>query len=309
MAILCRKCKLENENGRLYCQRCSSRLRHATSHDLTADDFVTDGDRQAFEALKTLGPLLHLVYWTFVEPRLRGFAAKLSKKSRVNQEVVTLAAECAEVLALDVLPVICVVNIGQPNAFTTGTDSSATITIDASLVEHLSHSQLRALLGHEMGHIKSRHLMYHSVTEFLEHGIALSASMIGAGLISVPMRLLLLAWHRESEFSADRTSLIAAGDFSSVTTMFAQIVSKPLRQAGANTPLGSFVEAFQSHPSYLKRLTSLEEFKNSARYSEIRTRLERRKTLEAAFAETCRFCGAPKGVEEIFCPVCKLSLA
>jgi len=309
MSTLCMKCGVENRHGRLFCQRCSSRLRHATSYDLTISDFVTDGDLQVFEALKAMGPLLHLVYTTFVEPRLRGFAAKLSKKSRPNQEVESLAAECAEALALDVLPVVYVVNIDQPNAFTAGTDSSATITIDTSLVGRLSHSQLRALLGHEMGHIKSRHLMYHSVAEFLEHGIALSASMIGAGLVSVPIRLMLLAWHRESEFSADRTSLIAAGDFSSVATMFAQIVGEPPEQAGANTPLGSFIESFRNHPSYLKRLKSLEEFANSARYSEIRSRLKRRKTFEAAFAETCRFCGAPKGIEEIFCPVCKLSQA
>jgi len=309
MLIPCRKCGFENRYDRLFCQRCSSRLRHATSYDLTVDDFVTDGDLRAFEALKIMGPSLHLVYTTFVEPRLRSFAARLSRRSRPNQEVESLAAECAEVLSLDVLPVVYVTNIGQPNAFTTGSDSSATITIDTSLVDHLSHPQLRALLGHEMGHIKSRHLMYHSVVEFLEHGIALSASLIGAGLASVPIRLLLLAWHRESEFSADRTSLIAAGDFTSVATMFAKIVREPSEQAGANTSLSSFIESFRSHPSYLKRLRSLEEFANSARYSDIRTRLERREAFEKAFTETCRFCGAPKGVEEIFCPVCKLSLA
>jgi hypothetical protein len=54
--------------------------------------------------------------------------------------------------------------------------------------------------GHEMGHIKSRHLLYHSLAETLAGGIGISASLIGPeiNLISMPMRLALLAWQRES---------------------------------------------------------------------------------------------------------------
>jgi Zn-dependent protease with chaperone function len=310
MLTACRRCGLENYQGALFCGRCRSALQAATSYDLSVEDFVTDGDRRALGILKATGPILHLVHSMIVEPQLRRFNEKLSRRnvaSRPNSLVESLATDCANTLGLDFLPMVYVGDIGQENAFTTGTDSKATVFIGQSLVDRLSIDELRALLGHEMGHIKSRHLVYHSVAEVLAQGMAFSTYAFGLGSISIPLRLALLAWQRESEFSADKASLIASASFTSVAAMFAKIVGVD-EIINSDTGLSSILEAFQSHPNHLDRLRAVREFAESAEYSEIVRKLNQRKMFERAFSVTCRFCGGTKEVEETFCPSCGRSL-
>lgn len=309
MPLMCRQCGFESPISSIFCERCRSSLRYVTSHDLTVKDFVTDGDRQALAALKATGLLLHLLYATVVEPRLKHLTTGISSKSpNPNPKIASLAGECADLLALDRLPTVCLNDTGQQNAFTTGSDSNPIIVIDQSLSTRLSDEELSSLLGHEMGHIKSRHLMYHSIAEVIGQGITFSSSYLGLGLVSIPLRLALLSWHRESEFSADRASLIASGDFISVARMFVKLVGEPAI-TNSNTSLNSFLENLQSHPTHLNRLKALRDFADSAQYSAITKKLHRRKILRQAFAVTCRFCGSPKMVEEVFCPKCGRSLA
>jgi len=311
MLTRCRKCGLENNYGRLFCKRCLSRL-NPTCYDLIVEDFVTDGDQEALELLKAAGPLLQLTYSTIIEPRLRNLAARLSKgtmKSKLDRRIESLIVECADILALDLLPAVYLSNAGQRNAFTAGSDLEPIIVIDQDLVGLLSDEELRALLGHEVGHIKSRHLAYHSIAELLERGLGFSTSILGMGLVSIPMRLAMLAWHRESEFSADRAGLIAADSFASVASMFVKMIGDSGMTMDLHTNLTSLLEALQSHPHHLTRLKALKEFTDSAKYLDVKKKLEYREMFKLAFSETCRFCGASKNVEEIFCPRCKRSLA
>jgi len=230
-------------------------------------------------------------------------------KSKLDRRIESLIVECADILALDLLPAVYLSNAGQRNAFTAGSDLEPIIVIDQDLVGLLSDEELRALLGHEMGHIKSRHLAYHSIAELLERGLGFSTSILGMGLVSIPMRLAMLAWHRESEFSADRAGLIAADSFASVASMFVKMIGDSGMTMDLHTNLTSLLEALQSHPHHLTRLKALKEFTDSAKYLDVKKKLEYREMFKLAFSETCRFCGASKNVEEIFCPRCKRSLA
>ena len=278
---------------------------------MAVEDFVTDGDRKALAVLKATGPIPYLVNSLIVEPQLRRFNERLSRRNLStgpNILVESVARDCANTLCLDFLPIVNVTDLGQENAFTTGTDSKATIFIGESLVDRLSIDELRALLGHEMGHIKSRHLVYHSIAEVLAQGMAFSSYAFGLGTISIPLRLALLAWQRESEFSADKASLIAAANFTPVASMFAKIVGID-EIINSDTTLSSILEGFQSHPNHLDRLRAVRKFAESEDYSQIIRKLNQRKMFEKAFGVTCNFCGASKQVEETFCPNCERSLA
>ncbi len=159
-----------------------------------------------------------------------------------------------------------------------------------------------------MGHIKSRHLKYHAVAEQLERGIAFSGSIIGMNLISMPVRMALMSWHRESEISADRASLISAGELSSTISMFLKILGKNEQRIDSDSTISSIFEVMQTHPNHSKRIKALQDFSISENYNSIKKKLERRKTFENAFRDTCRFCGSSKEIEEIFCPSCGKSL-
>ncbi len=308
MLKICGNCGFKNSSERMFCQNCRIMMRYITSYDFTADDIITDGDKQAVEDLKSIDSVIELIYKTVVEPRLRNVAAKISMSGEYNSKIESLAADCADTLSLERLPIVNVSDVGQSTAMTTGTELDAAIIIDTAIVPRLSDKELKALIGHEMGHIKSHHLKYHAVAEQLERGIAFSGSIIGMNLISMPVRMALMSWHRESEISADRASLLAAGELSSAVSMFVKILGKNGQRIDSNSPFSSIFEVMQTHPNHSKRIKALQEFSISAHYNNVKKKLERRRTFEKAFVENCRFCGSSKQIEETFCPSCRKSL-
>ena len=308
MHKICKNCGFKNPSNRMFCQNCRIMMRYITSYDFTSEDIITDGDKQAVEDLKSINFVIELIYKTIVEPRLRNVAAKISMTGESNPEIESLAADCADVLSLERLPIVNVSNVGQSTAMTTGTELDAAIIIDSSIVPLLSDKELKALIGHEMGHIKSHHLKYHAVAEQLERGIAFSGSIIGMNLISMPVRMALMSWHRDSEISADRASLLAAGELSSAMSMFVKILGKSGQRIDSDSTFSSIFEVMQTHPNHSKRIKALQEFSISEHYNENRKKLERRKIFEKAFVEICKFCGSSKQIEDTFCPSCGKSL-
>jgi hypothetical protein len=308
MQKICSNCGFKNPLDRMYCQNCRILMRYITSYDLTTEELITDDDKQAVEDLKSIDSVIELIYKTIVEPRLKNVAAKMSMTGEYNPKIESLASDCADILSLESLPIVNVSNVGQSIAMTTGTESDAKIIIESSIVPRLSEKELKALIGHEMGHIKSHHLKYHAVAEQLERGIAFSGSIIGMNLISMPVRMALLSWHRESEISADRASLIVSGELTSAISMFEKILGKNVQTIDSDSTFSSIFEVMQTHPNHSKRIKALQEFSISENYNEIKKKLKRRKTFEKAFIETCRFCQSPKQIEDTFCPQCGKSL-
>ncbi|MGQ9542639.1 MAG: M48 family metallopeptidase [Candidatus Bathyarchaeia archaeon] len=308
MLSICKRCGFENVGGKFFCERCRASLRHASTYDLTVENFITGGDRDAFEILRATGPLIPFIYSTIVKPKVQSIISRfLQGQARPVKRVNELSVECAEILALDYLPKVFVTDLKERNAFTVGDDSETLIVLDQDLQEGLSDNELRALLGHEMAHVKSRHLAYHVTAEVLERGLNFASPIININMISLPVRLALLAWHRESEFSADRGSLIVAGDPTHVAFMLFKVMDGSAPES--NATIQSIIEVFNSHPQYSSRLNALREFSVSLEYEVIKSRLIRRRMLRRAFGESCRFCGSPKHIEDILCPSCGRSLA
>ncbi|MEM2982365.1 MAG: M48 family metalloprotease [Candidatus Bathyarchaeia archaeon] len=309
MSSTCKKCGLVNVDGKFFCEYCGARLHRSSIYDLTVDDFITDGDREAFNILKCIGSLIPFLYSTIIKPKLQTATSKyIRSHTSPTERLTTLSVDCAEILALEYLPEVYVTDLGQKNAITLGDDSEALIVLDNGLQKSLSDGELRALLGHEMGHIKSRHLAYHVTAEVLERGLAFASHLTNTGILSLPVKPILLAWHRESELSADRASLIVAGDITHVETMFLKMIGEALSRK-VDTTVNSVIETFSSHPHYLNRLKALREFLTSTEYKMISMKLLRKKMLRSALVEFCRFCGSSKHVEDVFCPSCGRALA
>lgn len=92
----------------------------------------------------------------------------------------------------------------QPNAWTMG-DTRVFITLTSSLVEMMTEEELKAIIAHECGHILCRHVLYHTVAQWLKSGLA-SLGLLGA--IAAPVEYAMLYWSRKSELSADRAASI-----------------------------------------------------------------------------------------------------
>ncbi|MDE6125502.1 MAG: M48 family metallopeptidase, partial [Muribaculaceae bacterium] len=92
----------------------------------------------------------------------------------------------------------------NPNAWTFG-DTKIYITMTSGLVELLSDEELDAVLAHECGHILCRHVLYHSVADYVLMG-ADSLGLLGA--LTIPLKFAILYWQRKSELSCDRAGAI-----------------------------------------------------------------------------------------------------
>lgn len=91
-----------------------------------------------------------------------------------------------------------------PNAWTFG-DTKIFITITSGLVELLNDEELDAVIAHECGHILCRHVLYHSIAQYILSG----ADAMGIlGSLTVPVQYAILYWYRKSELSCDRCGSI-----------------------------------------------------------------------------------------------------
>ncbi|MCD7957506.1 MAG: M48 family metallopeptidase [Lachnospiraceae bacterium] len=103
------------------------------------------------------------------------------------------------------------------NAMTVGTKNPF-IFIHTSCLDDYTDGEILRTLGHELGHIKCQHVLYHSVASSL-NAIAASLGIIGTGVMQT-IGLALANWTRCSEFTADRAGLIACGEVDSCQICF-----------------------------------------------------------------------------------------
>lgn len=92
----------------------------------------------------------------------------------------------------------------NPNAWTFG-DTKIYITITSGLVDLLNDEELDAVIAHECGHILCRHVLYHSIAQYILSG----ADALGLlGKFAAPIQYAIYYWQRKSELSCDRCAAV-----------------------------------------------------------------------------------------------------
>ncbi len=132
------------------------------------------------------------------------------KFAELNQQV----KECAEVLGVETPPRVFVHQNSDLNAYVTGIEAPHVLVVTSGLLDAYADrpDELRFIIGHEMGHIRCRHVHAHMIAGFLVQSLVgknetrLKRFVITPGLI-----WKLLEWRRASEYSADRAGLICVG--------------------------------------------------------------------------------------------------
>jgi Zn-dependent protease with chaperone function len=95
------------------------------------------------------------------------------------------------------------------NAVTIGSQSPM-IVLGSNLLEQLTAGEQRTIIGHEMGHILSDHVLYITALNILLSATAGSLPLIGLPIRAV--RAVLLEWRRAAELSCDRAATLAVRD-------------------------------------------------------------------------------------------------
>lgn len=119
---------------------------------------------------------------------------------------------------------------GGLNAFTAGIEHPI-VVFNAGLIDSMTEDELRFVVGHELGHIKSGHVLYYQVAMLLPVVAEIvGTATLGIGsLLSVPLEIALIRWQRMSELTADRAGLLACQDVNAATTAMIKLAGLPLK--------------------------------------------------------------------------------
>ena len=208
----------------------------------------------------------------------------------------------------------------MPNAWTFG-DTKIYITITSGLVELLNDDELDAVIAHECGHILCRHVLYHSIANYLLIG-ADSLGILGS--LTAPIKYAILYWQRKSELSCDRCAAIVTSPEVVARSMarlsggpkeitdelnmieWAQQADKydQIRNDGLwNKALQISVIAGQSHPFSAVRVREILKWANSPQYRAMTQHL-----LTGPSDKICPACGRPISDNWRFCQYCGTKL-
>ncbi|MFF3578430.1 M48 family metallopeptidase [Streptomyces mirabilis] len=123
----------------------------------------------------------------------------------------TMLRDACHILDLEKVPPMYVAQDPQPNAMCIGLDEPI-IVVTTGLVELLDEEEMRAVVGHEVGHALSGHAVYRTILLFLTN-LALRVAWIPLGNIAIMAIVTALReWFRKSELSADRAGLLVGQD-------------------------------------------------------------------------------------------------
>lgn len=115
------------------------------------------------------------------------------------------------ILDLEKVPAMYVTQDPQPNAMCIGLDAPI-IVVTTGLVELLDEEEMRAVVGHEVGHALSGHAVYRTILLFLTN-LAVRVAWIPLGTLAIMAIVTgLREWFRKSELSADRAGLLVGQD-------------------------------------------------------------------------------------------------
>lgn len=88
------------------------------------------------------------------------------------------------------------------------------VVVNAGLLETFTEDEILFVLAHELGHIKSGHVLYMTLSRFL--ATVLSSSLGGIPLLGPALvqglQLGFLRWSRQAEFTADRAAHLVVND-------------------------------------------------------------------------------------------------
>ncbi len=218
------------------------------------------------------------------------------------------------------------------NGFTIGVDHPI-IVLHSGAIDLLSEDELMYLIGHELGHIKSRHTLYHAIGEAFPilADIVGQATLGASKLISTPVRLALLRWIRMSEFTADRAGMLTCQNLEVAAGVMMKSAGMPVNYyPGMN--LDSFLDQARefdqldydklnkimkymlimgsTHPWTVMRAAELLKWIEGGEYQQVLDR-KTRDRIRIKFEgdqKSCRQCNYRLEGDPKFCPSCGAGL-
>lgn len=143
--------------------------------------------------------------------RLLFLASAVRASERQFANLHDMVRDAAYTLDLEKVPPLFVSQDPQPNAFCIGMDAPV-IMVTTGLVDLLDEEEMRAVIGHEVGHAMSGHAVYRTMLLILTN-LATKIAWIPLGNIAILAIITALKeWFRKAELSCDRAGLLVGQD-------------------------------------------------------------------------------------------------
>jgi Zn-dependent protease with chaperone function len=189
-------------------------MKQIVLQDISPRNWEHPADRAALSALKKMKGFDELVkkvigFTTEKSLRLIHLASSVkvtnTQFARINH---ALNKACA-VFDCPTKPDVFIAQSPFLNAATLGADNPF-IVIQSNTVLHLSDEELLCVVGHELGHILSGHVLYKTLLWLLVNVSFRLIKIPFSNLVLIPIILALKEWDRKSELTADRVGLLAS---------------------------------------------------------------------------------------------------
>jgi Zn-dependent protease with chaperone function len=301
--------------------------------ELNSKEYEHPFDQKALKALEGTPGLETLVkkFYEFgIEKILRiqftGSYLKVTKNS--FPELDKLLQQACDILSLPERPRIYIKKNEALGSFVTGVHKPL-IILDSGVLNELSDEEILFLIGRQIGHIKSQHVLYHEIGLVLPFLADIFGTLtLGlSNLLSAGLKLTLLHWIRMSEYTADRAGLLACQDVEVASTTLIKLAGLPskyfdtvniedfIEQAkefeGYDQQIsGKMIKAasiiFQDQPWTIMRAAEFYKWLDSGQYEKVLSRETqiRHSLPPPSEINFCPGCGYKRAGDELFCPKC-----
>lgn len=212
---------------------------------LTSDEYEHPFDRKALDALEATPGLSAIGKFLTKHTVERMFTVQYTgsylKVNNTNYpKIYEYLDYASRILELPVIPQLYIQWGYEINAFTIGSDNPI-VVLNSGLLDLCDDDELMFILGHECGHIKSNHMLYHMMAQMINFVID---AIPGGSVVAAPVKYALLYWDRMSEFTADRAGLLCCQKPQAVISSFIKMAGLP-KSEYQNIDIQTFIE--QAH--------------------------------------------------------------
>ena len=181
--------------------------------------------------------------WTFIKWNviaLKGGCFQVTKDS--CPELYATLSDVSKTLDIHPMPNLYTEWEYGINGYTTGFGDDTLIVLKSGAIDLLTDEELRFVAGHEFGHIKSGHVIYHQMANMFNEAMSILPLV---GNLAEPLKYMLMYWNRMSEFTADRAGLLACQDIDVAIQAIVKMAGLPMKYYDANMR-DSFIKQAES---------------------------------------------------------------
>ena len=281
-----------------------------TIQGLHPSEYEHPFDKTALEVLRKI-PLVPKLMEMISAPmnsitRLELLASNVKCNERQFPTIYRMLREACEILDVDE-PLLYISSEQEINSYTACSDKPI-ICINSPLLDMLDGDELMFVIGHELAHIKSRHLVYQALGGLLAENmlVAIMSTVPGLGAFGQTATIALdyayFEWSRMSEHTCDRGGYLACQNFTASCKALMKLagysgryldelnLDEFIRQGQEFKGLDSsafgvvqkiLISFGQSHPWTVSRVSELIKFNESGQYADVLERRTKRKVEDS----------------------------